>query len=214
MPKQQKERMNKTERELIQDGVPELWRQRRNAGLCPVCGKSRQEFATGMIVYCSVEHRDEYAKQFTFWTDLRWEVLERDHRTCQVCGLTQDKYDEQKSARRQSVLNDQFKEWVAKPENRSYFDTLRDKALIELSEDFERQYRKIMDDIEFFDRKVRWKDGVDIPSSKDESFHLEVDHIVALVNGGAMWDKSNLRTICNFCHHKKTAEDIKTSKQG
>lgn len=36
---------------------------------------------------------------------------------------------------------------------------------------------------------------------------LEVDHIRAVSNGGAFWDRDNLRTLCSDCHKKKTAED-------
>ena len=38
---------------------------------------------------------------------------------------------------------------------------------------------------------------------------LEVDHVVAIVNGGDMWNENNLRTVCKKCHAKKTGEDVK-----
>lgn len=36
----------------------------------------------------------------------------------------------------------------------------------------------------------------------------EVDHIKAIVNGGAMWDYDNLRVLCHNCHCKKTGKDV------
>lgn len=38
--------------------------------------------------------------------------------------------------------------------------------------------------------------------------NLEVDHIIALVNGGRMWDKDNLRVLCHKCHIQKTKSDL------
>jgi hypothetical protein len=38
--------------------------------------------------------------------------------------------------------------------------------------------------------------------------NLEVDHIIAIVNGGKMWDKNNLRVLCHRCHVQKTKQDL------
>jgi len=38
--------------------------------------------------------------------------------------------------------------------------------------------------------------------------NLEVDHIVAIVNGGNMWDENNLRVLCHKCHVQKTKQDL------
>ena len=43
--------------------------------------------------------------------------------------------------------------------------------------------------------------------------YLEVDHIVAIVNGGEYFDKENLRTLCEICHKKKTKADLITMKR-
>ena len=37
---------------------------------------------------------------------------------------------------------------------------------------------------------------------------LEVDHKVALCNGGEMWDEDNLWALCHNCHVAKTNEDM------
>lgn len=36
---------------------------------------------------------------------------------------------------------------------------------------------------------------------------LQVDHIVAITDGGSPWDRNNLRTLCSVCHAKKTGRD-------
>lgn len=39
--------------------------------------------------------------------------------------------------------------------------------------------------------------------------NLEVDHIIAICNGGEEWDEENLQVLCNSCHKLKTKEDLK-----
>ena len=36
---------------------------------------------------------------------------------------------------------------------------------------------------------------------------LEVDHVVALADGGDTWASDNLQTLCRRCHIKKTANE-------
>jgi 5-methylcytosine-specific restriction enzyme A len=38
----------------------------------------------------------------------------------------------------------------------------------------------------------------------------EVDHIVALEQGGAPFDRANLQGLCGPCHREKTREDQAT----
>lgn len=37
--------------------------------------------------------------------------------------------------------------------------------------------------------------------------YLELDHKIALMNGGDMWNKKNLQLLCKKCHNKKTRQD-------
>ncbi len=39
--------------------------------------------------------------------------------------------------------------------------------------------------------------------------NLEVDHIIAIVNGGDQWNENNLQVLCNNCHKEKTKLDLK-----
>lgn len=43
--------------------------------------------------------------------------------------------------------------------------------------------------------------------------NYEVDHIIALINGGDMWDEKNLRVLCTECHKKKTQQDLVTARK-
>ena len=36
--------------------------------------------------------------------------------------------------------------------------------------------------------------------------HLEADHIIPIADGGDEWDKTNIRTLCEPCHKRITAE--------
>ena len=195
-------------RQLIRNNVPELWRQRANAGLCPVCAKTKPEFDKGMIVYCSVKCRQEYAGKYEFWVTLRENVMKRDLYTCQKCGInstiTEAKHREYKS--------ENIKNFVEK--ERKEFEIFRDIELTKLSEKYEREYNEIMDDITLFSRNS-WelsnqfeKQYPDVFSRGYESPSFEVDHIKALMNGGAMWDIKNLQTLCKNCHKQKTRSDF------
>ena len=41
---------------------------------------------------------------------------------------------------------------------------------------------------------------------------FEVDHIVPVVKGGAMWELSNLQTLCRPCHFAKTRAELSRPK--
>lgn len=88
------------------------------------CGERARH--ASMMFTCSVKHRALWWKQFEFWTDVRFEVQDRDKFRCVMCG---------------------------------------------------------------------------------SNWHLQVDHIVAIVDDGAPWDRDNLRTLCERCHAKKTGRD-------
>ena len=42
---------------------------------------------------------------------------------------------------------------------------------------------------------------------------LEVDHKIALCNGGEMWDEDNLWVLCHECHRVKTNEDMRIKRE-
>jgi len=189
-------------RESIKNEVPELWRQRYNAGLCPVCGKDKSDFNKNMRVYCSPKCRDEYAKKFTSWTELREKVLKRDNETCTICGINSNKFmDIKKVEERRN-----FENWIKNnPEEVKHW---RDVALVKLSKSFEEDYERIKDDIKFLKRFMDYDEQRKLEVTK-WGFGCEVDHIKAVALGGAMWDENNLQTLCKECHKLKTRKDRK-----
>lgn len=58
---------------------------------------------------------------------------------------------------------------------------------------------------EWYDEDQRLTDRYDVESPSGGGFH--VDHIERIADGGHKYDETNLRTLCKFCHHKKTAEE-------
>lgn len=200
-------------RQLIKNDVPELWKKRAKSGLCPVCGKTKAEFDKGMIVYCSKKCRDVYASHYELWDSLRDKILKRDNKTCQKCGINEEKARENWEKSKEDVL----KEFLEK--ERKEFEVFRDKELQELSKRYEEDYSEIMDDVKLF-RRINWqlssqfgKDYPNIFSSfpKIPSFH--VDHIKAIINDGDVWDKNNLQVLCEDCHKKKTKQDMLERKR-
>lgn len=200
-------------RQAIKNDVPEEWRRRLKAGLCPVCAKSPPEFDKGQMIYCSAKCRDEYASKYTWWSEIRQKILERDNKTCQECGLSQSSYDEQMERMKVGVLE----KWIS--QNKDYIEKIRDEQLVILSRKFKEDFDEIMDDKLFVEKVVRWKLEKEIYESLPETkwVHLEVDHKVAVALGGDMWDENNMRTLCEDCHKKKTKIDIakiKAQKMG
>lgn len=42
----------------------------------------------------------------------------------------------------------------------------------------------------------------------------QVDHIVPVTDGGPMWDRNNLQSLCAECHVSKTAGDLRSRNAG
>ena len=200
-------------RQTIKNDVPELWKKRAKAGLCPVCGKTNQEFAKGMIVYCSVKCRDEYASHYELWGTLRDKILKRDNNTCQECGTNEEKVKKNWESSKKDVLNKFFEK------EKREIEVFRDIELKKISEKYEEEYKEIMDDVKLFSR-IRWelqkqfeKDYPEIFTYHWKSPSFCADHIRAIVNGGDMWDEKNLRCLCEECHKKKTQKDLLERKR-
>lgn len=62
-----------------------------------------------------------------------------------------------------------------------------------------------------FKQRILTRDRVCVKCGGNDE--LQVDHILAIVNGGEMWDEKNLQTLCYNCHKKKTKKDLQTKKK-
>lgn len=199
----------KMTREIMKNDVPELWRKRRNAGLCPVCGKTKEEFDKGMIVYCSKKCRDKYASKYTSWNEVKERIFKRDRKICAKCKITQRKYDSKEDLRQKQLL----KEFIEK--ERALLDDFRDRLLTELSKRYQKEYEELMDNNKLFEEikykipeeKLR-KWGLTWQQLQKKTLTFNIDHIKAVVNDGDMWDEKNLQVLCEDCHKKKTKEDM------
>jgi len=112
------------QREAIKNEVPELWRQRAKAGLCPVCGKTWQEFDKGLKVYCSVKCRDEYASKFTYWQMVRDKFLKEHGEVCDKCNITREKYNKKRGV----ILDELRNQWLGNPKNKLMLEEKRDES--------------------------------------------------------------------------------------
>jgi len=197
-----------TEREPMKNDVPELWRQRAKAGLCPVCGKTKIEFKKGMKVYCSVKCRDKYASKYIYWSTEKDRFLEKHGKKCDDCGLGMDDinnfYREEVKKRR--------KDWLSIPKNKKRIEEKRDELLVDWSKDWEERYKKIMDDYWILDGSF-WGEDQELRKGIPKHVSFDVDHIKALCNGGDMWDKNNWQVLCSECHKKKTKKDLRERKR-
>ena len=196
-------------REIMKNDVPELWRQRAKAGLCPVCGKTPDQFKKRMRIYCSTKCRDEYASKYTFWSYEREKFLEEHGQICDLCGITPQDAIKQ----HELLYNQAIKRWLNKPENKKSLEEKRDERLVTLSENFERDYKILMDDETFF-KDGFWDEGHKLKAKiPGRHIQFDVDHVLALCNGGDMWDTSNWQVLCNECHKNKTRKDLGERKR-
>lgn len=59
------------------------------------------------------------------------------------------------------------------------------------------------------DRVLIKQDKCEKCGSKDK---LEIDHKLAIMNGGEMWEEDNLQVLCHRCHLRKTKSDLYNKK--
>lgn len=186
--------------------IPEEWWERKRRNLCPVCGKKKEDFDKYMRVFCSSKCRDEWNSRYVSWSVVREQVLERDNHTCVECGMDKEAF--LKDQRRRLMLR--YAKWAE--EHQDEIKGWRAKELQDLSEEYERKLRRIMDDAGLAKSKMGYdfhKEEEKLRKGLDEWGNMEVDHIKPVAIGGDQWEKKNLRTLCHSCHLKKTAKDMK-----
>lgn len=173
------------------------------------CGKPRIEFAKGMRVYCSPDHRQIWYSKTLTWQEFKNNFLRIHGEKCDHCG--KDKGDDR---------------WEAmKKQQKEFFDNIRPviankiiaKKLADLEERYEGEFQHAIDpanigdwDIEKYckSHRIEYPDPDD--ARPDYSIQFEVDHKIAIVNGGGEFDESNLQVLCTECHKKKTRQDLKS----
>jgi len=170
------------------------------------CGKDRSEFQKGMRVYCSPEHREIWRKKVLTWQEFRDAFLRKHGEYCDICGV---RNDEKMRKKQYEEYKKEVEEFIQK-----YQDGIIAKKLLQLEEDYEREYQRTINpkNISYFDAENYAKyNNIPFPSIEEKRIKFEVDHKIAIVNGGDEFDVNNLQVLCEECHKKKTKNDLKIS---
>ena len=150
------------------------------SGRCRVC---HEPTVDGRWNYCSTRCREiaTAVQRMFIWREVRDQVLDRDDRTCQSCGLS---YERAKRAY-----------WQIHERVDKLSEPMHPKKSDHPAASYDR-WRRARE--ELFDRygRINFTDGL---------FH--VDHITPISEGGHKFDESNLETLCRECHHAKTAAE-------
>lgn len=199
--------------------IPDEWNEREKNNQCPVCGTHKALFEKGMKKFCSEKCRNTYSEKLIFWDSLRYEALKRDNYTCQQCGINKEKAEKEWSENKEKYREANI-DYVIKNGR-----ILLEKEKERMEEDIQDYLAKIHDRLEkLSDERLLAKEVINFPQRFEEfqviklpypeEFSrpiipsMEVDHKIAITNGGDQWDLNNLQTLCHECHLKKTRKDM------
>lgn len=190
-------------REMSFSNVPQEWRVNYKNGVCPVCAKTKLEFDKGQRVFCSKKCRDKYSACFVNWSELREKALKHYGEVCASCTLNEKQINEQRKAE----ANERFRIWATN--NQQRIAEMRDRAIVRLDVQFATLFAAVSDDKSLVLNELDYSEKAELRFEPEwRSIHFEVDHKVAIVNGGSQWDLANLQVLCSECHKKKTAKDV------
>lgn len=127
------------------------------------------------------------------WTSVRRRIIERDEKTCQVCG-----FDYALEQRARGHIRDRIEALAG---DRPEHPPASEPDHIE-NYDWD-DYHNRLDD--WRDRREKLKARYGDPH--DRARELEVDHIQPIADGGHPFDPANLQTLCEVCHKTKTADE-------
>jgi len=170
------------------------------------CGKDRSQFQKGMKVYCSPEHREIWRKKVLTWQEFRDAFLRKHGEYCDICGARNDQKEREKQYQEYKKDIEEFK--------LKYQDGIIAEKLLKLEEDYEREYKRAIDPKNIYDNEAEnyaKYHNIPFPKLEDKRIQFEVDHKIAIVNGGDEFDVDNLQVLCEECHKKKTKNDLKIS---
>lgn len=168
------------------------------------CGKPRSEFDKNQRVYCSKKHQQEWYERTITWSVYKDEILAEMGEKCNKCGAIKG----DNIPKRDKAVKDWIASIVAMPDFKEMLNQVRVEKLNELEE----KYQQIMDDDYLIEHEIYWNYRNKVgekPHEYDFEVRFDVDHIVAICNGGDGWDKKNLQVLCTDCHKQKTKEDMK-----
>lgn len=167
-----------------------------------------------MRVYCCHKHRDEWYMRTIPWSHFRDAFLGKHGKKCDKCGLTPENI--------KSRYKISYQDWINYFKSKPEFMEEVKKEQIEKLKYIEEQYEQAMDIDHLIENTFRFdsRNRSDIPEMPRDlgqyhnySSDYDVDHILAIVNGGEQWDEKNLQILCKDCHKVKTKEDMKFSRK-
>lgn len=146
--------------------------------VCRVCGNSAED---GRSSYCSDRCRDlaDAVMRMLNWGSYKELIKGRDGHACQVCGVRPERRLKALECTRARV------EELVRPLKTppGEYDPRYNRARAEL------------------------RDRYNVPEIRQSIPQLQVDHINRVADGGALFDESNLQTLCDDCHGEKTARE-------
>jgi hypothetical protein len=168
------------------------------------CGKDKSEFQKGMRVFCSSEHREIWRKKVMTWQEFKDEFLRKHGEYCDICGARNDE-------KRKKQQYEEYKKEVEELKLK-FQDGIIAEKLLKLEEFFEREYQKAIDPNNISDWDIEQYakyHNIPLPEVDGGQITFEVDHKIAIVNGGDEFDINNLQVLCSDCHKKKTKNDLR-----
>lgn len=196
-------------REQMYIAIPEEWKTRKVAGLCPVCGRTKEDFEPRRKVYCSSKCASKWADHYKSWSEVRDKMVFANSQ-CAKCGMTERLWVIQKNANIEEENKDLMKKYEKEIEAEKF------RQIAKLEERFIREVKEIENwKISDWTLQHFLKDNFEEKFKDFYSIYFpgfEVDHVIAIMNGGSMWDEKNLQVLCKPCHRTKTKQDFKESK--
>ena len=61
------------------------WEENKSKGLCPVCGKKKEQFESHRKIYCSEKCSEEYSNCFLSWSIFKDRFLKQHGYFCDAC---------------------------------------------------------------------------------------------------------------------------------
>ena len=179
------------------------------------CGKPKPEFQKGMRAYCSPEHRAIWQSKILTWHEFRDQFIREHGEKCDACGVESSQAERDKLYMQKQHEKEEFLR-AMKPKVQ---DAIIAKKIDKLEADYEQRFAEAVnpDNIDIYDiERYARLHKIAIPelpryytTEADKKTVFEVDHIIAIVNGGGEFDKNNLQVLCSDCHRKKTKADMK-----
>jgi len=187
-------------RSQIKYDIPDEWLKNRNKGLCPVCAKTKDEFEKNRKIYCSQKCANKFQSKIITWQELREKIFTRDGKVCKKCGISEDKI----LKNQEKLYKYAVKKWLTPK-------VIKDMKISVLQEIAK------LENLLNNNKELIKEKGWQFDKPHDFNYRLnrvfEVDHIVAITNGGDQWDEKNLQVLCNKCHDEKTAKDMKKKNE-